>query len=98
MNCINNVVFVKVGIVGRTGAGKSSLIAALFRLAFNEGNIIIDGIEIHELGLHDLRSKISIIPQEPVLFSGTIRNNLDPFDEYPDHVLWKALDEVKFLF
>ncbi|CAI6363288.1 unnamed protein product [Macrosiphum euphorbiae] len=85
----------KVGIVGRTGAGKSSLIAALFRLAYNEGNIIIDGIEIHELGLHDLRSKISIIPQEPVLFTGTMRNNLDPFDEYPDHVLWKALDEVE---
>ncbi|CAI6361191.1 unnamed protein product [Macrosiphum euphorbiae] len=85
----------KVGIVGRTGAGKSSLIAALFRLAYNEGNIIIDGIEIHDLGLHDLRSKISIIPQEPVLFTGTMRNNLDPFDEYPDHVLWKALDEVE---
>jgi len=74
------------------------LIAALFRLAVNEGNIIIDGVEIHDLGLHDLRSKISIIPQEPVLFSGTMRNNLDPFDEYPDHVLWKALDEVKLLF
>jgi len=74
------------------------LISALFRLAVNEGNIIIDGIEIHELGLHDLRSKISIIPQEPVLFSGTMRNNLDPFDEYPDLVLWKALEEVKLLF
>jgi len=91
-------VIIKVGIVGRTGAGKSSLIAALFRLAVNEGSIIIDGVEIHELGLHDLRSKISIILQEPVLFSGTMRNNLDPFDEYPDHVLWKALEEVKCLF
>lgn len=70
------------------------MIGALFRLALNKGSIIIDGIEIHELGLHDLRSKISIIPQEPVLFSGTMRKNLDPFDEYSDHVLWKALDEV----
>ncbi|XP_025202264.1 probable multidrug resistance-associated protein lethal(2)03659 isoform X2 [Melanaphis sacchari] len=85
----------KVGIVGRTGAGKSSLILALFRLAFNEGEIIIDGIEIHKLGLHDLRSKISIIPQEPVLFSGTMRTNLDPFNEYSDHILLNALDEVE---
>jgi len=70
------------------------LIGALFRLALNEGSIIIDDIEIHELGLHDLRSNLSIIPQEPVLFSGTMRKNLDPFDEYSDHVLWKALGEV----
>ncbi|KAL5233639.1 hypothetical protein ACI65C_001049 [Semiaphis heraclei] len=85
----------KIGIVGRTGAGKSSLIGALFRLALNEGNITIDGIEIHELGLHDLRSKMSIIPQEPVLFSGSMRKNLDPLDEYPDHALWNALEEVE---
>jgi ATP-binding cassette, subfamily C (CFTR/MRP), member 4 len=70
------------------------LISALFRLAFNEGKIIVDGIEIHELGLNELRSKMSIIPQEPVLFSGTMRKNLDPFDEHPDHILWNALDEV----
>lgn len=67
----------------------------MFRLALNEGEIVVDDIEIHSLGLQDLRSKFSIIPQEPVLFSGTIRRNLDPFEEYPDHVLWKALDEVK---
>ncbi|XP_026820568.1 probable multidrug resistance-associated protein lethal(2)03659 isoform X1 [Rhopalosiphum maidis] len=85
----------KVGIVGRTGAGKSSLILALFRLAFNEGKIIIDGIEIDELELDDLRSKISIIPQEPVLFSGTMRSNLDPFNEYSDHILLNALEEVE---
>lgn len=73
------------------------MIGALFRLAINEGNIIIDGIEIHGIGLHDLRSKLSIIPQEPVLFSGTMRLNLDPFNEYPDHILWNALEEVIIL-
>lgn len=85
----------KVGIVGRTGAGKSSLIAALFRLTNIDGQVIIDGRNTKELGLHDLRSKISIIPQEPVLFSGTMRKNLDPFDEYSDEVLWKALEDVE---
>lgn len=85
----------KVGIVGRTGAGKSSLINALFRLSYNEGSIIIDGRNTSSMGLHDLRKKISIIPQEPVLFSGTMRYNLDPFDEYSDEKLWSALEEVK---
>ncbi|KAF2894428.1 hypothetical protein ILUMI_11735 [Ignelater luminosus] len=85
----------KVGIVGRTGAGKSSLIAALFQLSPTEGSIIIDNIDTKSLGLHDLRSRISIIPQEPVLFSGTMRKNLDPFDEYTDEVLWRALEEVE---
>lgn len=85
----------KVGIVGRTGAGKSSLINALFRLSYNDGAVIIDQRDTSDMGLHDLRSKISIIPQEPVLFSGTMRFNLDPFDEYSDIKLWEALDEVK---
>lgn len=83
----------KIGIVGRTGAGKSSLVSVLFRLVEPEGCITIDGIEISKLGLHDVRGKISIIPQDPVLFSGTIRNNLDPFNQYPDDKLWESLQE-----
>lgn len=84
-----------MGIVGRTGAGKSSLISALFRLAPVEGKIEIDGIDTKDVELQIIRSAISIIPQDPVLFSGTLRYNLDPFEEYPDDVLYKALEDVE---
>ncbi|NXF93849.1 MRP1 protein, partial [Eubucco bourcierii] len=83
----------KIGIVGRTGAGKSSLTLGLFRI--NEaakGEIIIDGINIAKIGLHDLRFRITIIPQDPVLFSGSLRMNLDPFDQHSDEDIWRSLE------
>uniref|UniRef100_A0A8C8K4S6 ABC-type glutathione-S-conjugate transporter n=1 Tax=Oncorhynchus tshawytscha TaxID=74940 RepID=A0A8C8K4S6_ONCTS len=83
----------KVGIVGRTGAGKSSLALGIFRiLEAAKGAIYIDGVNIAEIGLHDLRSRITIIPQDPVLFSGSLRMNLDPFDTYTDEEIWNSLE------
>ncbi|CAF4233307.1 unnamed protein product, partial [Rotaria sordida] len=86
----------KVGIVGRTGAGKSSLIQTLFRMGtLVSGQIKIDNIDIASIGLDDVRRRISIIPQDPILFTGTLRSNLDQFNEYSDGEIWHALEQVQ---
>ncbi|KAJ7297173.1 hypothetical protein O6H91_02G139200 [Diphasiastrum complanatum] len=87
----------KVGIMGRTGAGKSTLVAALFRMVDNpacSGSILIDAIDIRDVYLDDLRKRLCIIPQDPVLFRGTIRFNVDPFEEHTDIEIWESLENV----
>ncbi len=97
---LNNISFTidageRVGIVGRTGAGKSSLIYTLFRMGFiTNGRVIIDGIDIATINLDDLRQRISIIPQDPILFSGTLRFNLDPLNIRSDEEIWTVLEKV----
>lgn len=85
----------KFAVVGRTGSGKSTTVYSIFRMMeLAGGSIVIDDLNISEMGLADVRSKLAIIPQDPVLFSGTVRSNLDPFNKHTDEDIWQVLDVV----
>lgn len=87
----------KLGVVGRTGAGKSSLAVAIWRMTeISQGRIMLDGQDISKMGTRDLRERLSIIPQDPVIFSGTVRSNVDPLEMYTDQEVWEALERVQF--
>jgi ABC-type multidrug transport system fused ATPase/permease subunit len=88
----------KIGVVGRTGSGKSTLALSFFRFVeASRGSIVIDGIDIKDLGTEDLRSNLTIIPQDPTLFSGSLRSNMDPFDQFQDEDIFTALRRVHLL-
>ncbi|KAK3734056.1 hypothetical protein QZH41_015838, partial [Actinostola sp. cb2023] len=85
----------KVGIVGRTGAGKSSLVAALFRMPDPQGKVLIDGVDLGKIDIQTARRSMAVITQDPVLFASSLRKNLDPFEKFSDEQIWTVLEEVQ---